>query len=567
MYIAPNTTIRLLRGIPLEPDYINTLYFADKTTQSQYFISKTKYNLQSQSYQRVNKGICRVNYKAEDIYDCNYMMFQNTSFGDKWFYAFITSIDYVNNVTADVHYEIDVMQSWLIDMVLTQCWVEREHTITDNIGENIMPEPVDLGELVFNYYTKLYEDLDNYAIVMAVTTDEFHDVGSSGGNVVNGLYSATKLWVEPATLSGANDLSGKISNDYAQKPDEIVAIYMCPIAALPRSPIDQYGQDDPYWLTDSDYLHNKCPEYILPSSDPSTGERGYYKISTNDFIDHYKPKNNKLYTYPYNFFHIDNGNGRELNLRYEFFNDGNGLRNLSPQFRLTCNPLMPVSCVLRPYNYKGITSLNGGDLSPEQTDCAESIDLTAYPLCTWNVESYEAWLAQNSVPEAISVLSKGAEIAVAGIGLATPLITGVGSAGALGGLVASSVIGSVSQIATNHYKASAQADVCKGSLNNSNINFCSKKQNFFIGRISVNRYHAAMIDNFFDRFGYTINRVKTPNTHSRPHWNYVKTIGSNIGGNIPADDKRKIDSIFNNGITFWKNPANVDNYSLNNAPT
>lgn len=569
MYIAPNSQIRLLQGIPLEPDYVNTLYFANATAQYNYFSVKAKWILTAQSYQRVNKGVCRVNYKAEDLYDCNYLMFQNTSFGNKWFYAFITSVDYVNNVTSDVHYEIDVMQTWAFEMSLTRCFVEREHSATDNIGDNIVAEPVDIGELVFNWYTKLYEDLDKYAIVMAVTTDEFDVPGSMGGNVVNGIYSGTKLWVEPATRLGAMDLSGKITIDYAQKPDEIVAIYMCPLACLPKNPIDQYDQPDPYWLTDSDYLHSRCPEYILPSANPSTGERDDYKINDTFSVDGYHPRNNKLFTYPYNFFHIDNGNGRELNLRYEFFNDDDGDRNLSPQLRLTCNPLMPVSCVLRPYNYKGINSHNdnqyGKDVSSEQNCCAESIDLTSYPLCNWNVDSYTSWLAQNSVPEAISVLSKGAELGITAGAIAAGV--GTGGVGALAVAGATTLVGSASQIMTNHYRASVKADVCKGSLNNGNINFASQKQNFFIGRMSVNKEMAKIIDDFFDRFGYATNRVKVPNTHSRPQWNYVKTLGSNVNGNMPSDDKRKIDTIFDRGITFWKHPDNVDNYSLSNAPT
>ena len=38
------------------------------------------------------------------------MMFQNSAYGDKWFYAFITSVEYVNDVTSNISFEIDVMQ-------------------------------------------------------------------------------------------------------------------------------------------------------------------------------------------------------------------------------------------------------------------------------------------------------------------------------------------------------------------------------------------------------------------------------------------------------------------------
>ena len=78
-------------------------------------------------------------------------------------------------------------------------------------------------------------------------------------------------------------------------------------------------------------------------------------------------------------------------------------------------------------------------------------------------------------------------------------------------------------------------------------------------------------------FGYATNKVKTPNRNSRPHWNYVKTRGcvlhsgrvaadGTLTGGLPADDMAKINAIYDNGITFWKNGSEVGDYSLNNKP-
>lgn len=560
--IAPNTNIRILQNVPLENDYINTLYFADVNAQRTYFQSKTKYNLTHHTYQRVNKGICRVQYKVEDLYDCNYIMFQNESFGNKWFYAFITQVDYVNNITSDIHYELDVLQSWFFEMSLTYCFVEREHSVSDDIGLNIAPEPVDIGEYVFNWYRKIEPELDEYCIAMVVATKT--EAGgiqySPEGNLINSMYSGCQIYVTPASAQGVHEINLKLQVDYVQAPDNILAIYMLPRAALshpfPTVTVGGEEVEGGYWLTNDEYLQQNARTIILPEVNQQTGNRDAYKIGDTLMLDGYQPKNNKLYTYPYNFLHVDNANGRELNLRYEFFTDDTGVPNLCPQFRLTCNALLPVSSVLRPFNYKGI-HYDGqtSDYSALQTDCSESIDLTNYPICAWTVDAFKAWLAQNSVPEAISAIADVASIATGAIGGT------IGLAGA-----SNKVINDAAQILTNHYKASIQADICKGSLNNGNINCASKRQNFFLGRVSLNRRNAVIIDNFFDRFGYATNKVKIPNISSRPHWNYVKTIGSNINGNIPANDKKIIDNIFNSGITFWKTPTEVDNYSLDNSP-
>ena len=218
---------------------------------------------------------------------------------------------------------------------------------------------------------------------------------------------------------------------------------------------------------------------------------------------------------------------------------------------------MPVTVVLRPTNYKGIKN---NDFSK-----TESIDLNSYPMCSWNVDAWDAWVAQNSIPEVMSAVSG---FAGAGVGFASVAIGASAAAPVVGaGLVAGAAIlalttGKLSEM----YKASIQADISKGSLNNANINVASKIQNFFAGRVSINRQQAKIIDDFFDRFGYATNELKVPNITSRRSWNYIKTIGSNIDGNIPGDDKVKIDNIFDNGITFWHNGDNIDNYSLNNDP-
>ena len=175
MLIEPSTNIRLLKNVPLDNTYRHTFYFManaeGKTSQINTFMSYTKYNLTNQMYQRVNKGVARVALKAEDIYDCNYMMFQNTNFGNKWFFAFITSVEYVNNTVSEIAFEIDVMQTWYFDYELKECFVEREHSVTDEVGDSLTDEPVELGSIVCSSIltTDLFND---YMAVVASAIEE-----------------------------------------------------------------------------------------------------------------------------------------------------------------------------------------------------------------------------------------------------------------------------------------------------------------------------------------------------------------------------------------------------------
>ena len=83
--------------------------------------------------------------------------------------------------------------------------------------------------------------------------------------------------------------------------------------------------------------------------------------------------------------------------------------------------------------------------------------------------------------------------------------------------------------------------------------------------MSVREEYAKIIDQYFSMYGYSINEVKLPNITGRSNWNYVKTIGANIEGDIPEGDINEIKSLFNNGITLWHNTSTYLDYSQNNA--
>lgn len=521
MYIEPKTNIVLLKDVPLDKSYDHTIYFEDKEAQKDYFYSLKKYDLKNYSYQRVKLGVSRVGIKADSLYDCNYMMFQNTSFGDKWFYAFITAVEYVNNETSNVYFELDVMQTWFFDCEPDYCFVEREHSETDEIGDNIAPENVATGEYVFNDYKPI---CNLYSMVVCIAVVDVGNGKTVDGTLYDGIYGSAVLYVYNST--DVQGINAKIS-EYIESPDSIVSIYMFPkelIKTIPDNHRLAYGE-------------GASPSiYLLETQTKSKT------------LDGYKPKNNKMYTYPYNFCHIDNASGGELSLRYEFFD------NLRPAVEITGTITQPVSVVLRPCSYKGVPEYT--ELGGYTTLNTESLQLNSYPVCSWNVDYYKAWLAQNSVPMATSALSKSAEFALLGAATQKNLTVPIGSA----------IISQVSSIIGQTYSASIAADISKGNFNNGNVNVANGMQQFYYGRCSVSKEYAKMIDDYFTVYGYSTRQCKKPNRSSRPHWNYVKTIGCTITGSVPADDMKKICSIYDAGITFWKQGSEVGNYSLDNSP-
>lgn len=86
--------------------------------------------------------------------------------------------------------------------------------------------------------------------------------------------------------------------------------------------------------------------------------------------------------------------------------------------------------------------------------------------------------------------------------------------------------------------------------------------NFICYRIK--KEFAEKIDNYFTTYGYAVNKMKVPQFNSRPYWNYIKTVGINILGNIPSLDLKRLKDMFDNGVTMWHNAQYFLDYSKNN---
>lgn len=152
---TPNTVVKILKGIELDRDLENTYRFASLSAQQNFFSSpkRVKFQLENLQYLRTGENSIKVEKDTASLYDCNYLMFQNTGYMDasgrtRWFYAFIDKVDYVNETTSEITYTIDTMQTWLFDFKFAECMVEREHVRDDTIGANIVAEPVTAGQYI-----------------------------------------------------------------------------------------------------------------------------------------------------------------------------------------------------------------------------------------------------------------------------------------------------------------------------------------------------------------------------------------------------------------------------------
>lgn len=525
MYIEPNTSIYILKGVPLDPTYDHTIYWYDINAQVNYFYSKVKYTFARQTYQRVNRGYMRIQRKAEDLYDCNYLMFQNTAFGNKWFFAFITEINYVNNEVSEVRYEIDVMQTYHFDYALGQCFVEREHSETDNVGDNLIPEDIELGDYVTDDFDSSGQ-LSPLSIVVASPFDDTYQ--NAVGEIASGLYSMLKYKAFPFTIQGCIDCNTWITGAGA-KAQEIVMVYICPTNLINRYTVEQGSTGSAVTL-------------------PFTKTK---KVS-GAIAGTYTPKNKKLYTYPYNFLYVTNLQGSYAVYPYEYFS-GNDC-----EFFITGDMNPNMSAFLVPQNFKGT-----------QANYDEKLTQTGWPVVPWVVDSFKAYVAMQSSNAIMGTLSGAMQGGITG-----------GGAGLLGGALKGG-LGKASDLAAQTYTQMILQKVAPTyamplqahGYPASSASCAARILEFCFMHKHIREEYVKIIDDFFTRYGYACHRVKIPNRNIRPQFNYVKTVDCLIealdtsGHGLPADDEATICGIYNKGITFWKNPANIGDYTVNNAPT
>lgn len=585
MAITPDTDLYLLK-CPIESDQRNQLTFATRAAQETYFKSLPKISLDNFSYQRKDSYI-RVDHHIDEIMGYNYVMYQNKNYSNRWFYAFITRMEYVSDKCTNVYIKTDVYQTWAMDITAKACYVEREHVNDDTVGAHTIPEGLDTGEYICNGIDKVYYAKRDYwsttppvgsgavMVCIQLTTLKLTKDGVTTEpsnppvrSVINGVPQGTYIVGIPYnknamaaiyTLTGAYDGAGR--------SDAIVSMFLCPKDVCTWTQLSGTG------------IWNGGYYYKADDSD-TAGASTLTTITMPSTLDSYTPKNNKLKVAPYNYFHITNNAGSDIEYYYEDFD------NNTPHFIITGSIEQGGSVNFNPQNSKRSSAETDRFITDGYSEGVMGAKL---PQLSWQSDYYLNWEAQNGKNLAIQsglgavgmavnlgggMLSAGAaqwsNIDAAAVGLTgnarTEAVNAVGSnanvAGPLG-----AVLNYASQL-SNTMNAVRNAKMvppqAKGNTAGGYLQFADDHCCFSIFKMSVRYEYAKMIDDYFSAVGYKVNSFKIPNFTGRTNWNYVKTIGFNCEGDVPEGDLQEYKNMFNNGVTLWHNPTTFMDYTQNN---
>ena len=512
-------------------------------------IDLTKYNKGVQGF--IPNGIAHPT--GDDFIECNYMCFRNSAnhswskiddttdppthtdgtepalYPVRWYFAFITDVQYVNDRVLEISFDIDIFttywltptdggnpfntgeqykQHFLASTVIHPCFVERESSNTDVIGENYEDEGLDTGD-----YIVAGDLLDLFGTwqVLVMASER--------------LTNETPPSTEPP-------LPQTFANIYTP-----VAIYAGLNASQPQmiqEIIDAYTE-----LGKADSIINVV-EYPSSFGTNQIAETVEPTVTMPTTIDGYTPKNKKLFIYPFNFLEASNRSGVHATFKWELWK--NASRGKFKRYSCAIgNP----TAILVPQDYRGIT----GD------DYESSIMWQKSPVCPYNSDAYKAYWAQNknqlNMAFGANVLSGLTGLVSTGIGIAmgNPLAILGGGAATVGSLTG------VTQKLAKLQDYQAVPDQAKGQINNDYIMAGKNLQGFQVFKMQIRANKARIIDDYFTAYGYATNKVKTPNFYSgstRTKFCYIKTQGAKVSGNFPAPVKAEFERILDRGVRFWK---------------
>lgn len=611
MEIKPTNEVRLYKNVPFYIDYKNVVLFDNTAKQEEYFNSLHTLEFNNVTYTRAS-GQIKVKAERDSLLDYNYMSFTNKNYTNKTFYAFITSVTYVNPNTTLVSFVIDEWQTWCFDVNFKESFIERKHCKRWNSDGtpviNTQDEGLDFGS---EYIVKDHKEYNNnlYWVCYVTSVENYDAIYSRPKDIPNQLavfyapiYKTTNNTIAQWKLGDVYMASHDTITDRFRNSEKLVNTLKS-VFIVSEPPFSysytisggfinvtsndlkvtklQWGSEETYSINMGYWVSNKNPANTLRT-----------------FPKYGNLKNNitesKLLMYPYSYVQLIDGQGNSFDIKNEYLDD----TQINVRTFTSGGLNSKQAHIVEHYRYKGITlnycrwELGNGVINSFPNNLTIIDDYSAAYLQGNSNQintSVQNTINQSKLSNKIAQNTRQASVDASGVQAVSNMIGSLTnlpgrfletSIQGLGNLVSTDIMG-----ANNVTNTELQ-----GNLNNENAmrTALAKKQDaenvadnvslqggdvYFTFQNQYNGYclvykqisdeYIRVLEDFFKKFGYAYNKIETPNLHTRKSWDYIRTVDCNIKANINNESLEKIKTIFNNGVTIW-HTTDVNNYSLNN---
>lgn len=541
---TPTTNLRLL-STPLESDYRNTLWFPNVAAQTSYFLGKTVKAYENFNYIKKDNTIT-VPEEIDNLYNCNYIMYQNANFGNKWFYAFIDRMAWASNGSTRLYVSTDAIQTWFFDITYYQSYVDRCHSDTDVAGDNIIPEDFS-GIANGGYYQVGTQDLKPNMLAIFSTT--YTDGTPIGSEKINGIFSGAGYLTSPINISGGVATVNTWLNTMVRQG-----------LANAVSRIQQYPTNH-----DTVVTYAKHPTHL-----DCVGSNG---------LTTYIPTNKKLLSGAFISAYVSLY-GQEIEFNPEYIAGA----QISVQIAVD-QTTGTVGAIVRNYGSAQNSTMTVTAVIPESTWAYNQYK-----------NDYNLHSASNAIYRRRAGLDRGVNTANSVIGVAGALADVTGAVVDMvtpSGIIKDALnpnttgISRLAGAAQNAVSSAGNAYTYLGGIDEITQDLTAISENYnapAVGGVAQSNIFLAAqmtalsygfkvppldivkrIDKFLTVYGYKQSTYRTINTHARSSWTYIKTNGLNASGNFPDDDMNAIKRAFDKGIFFWSYTAIFGNFDqINN---
>lgn len=511
--IPQQTAVELYGDIPWDNTYTNIRLFDSDEQRRNYLATKRVNQNPMTTLSVVKPGqAIRVEGRINDFLQVTYLSFINynmTAFPDRnqrQFFAFVTSVDYVNVNTVEITYEIDWVQTYLFDFSLEACTVLREHVNSDKIGEWKTDEHMDFDGYSINQQISITQVP---AVMIYITGQDKYNMLRLIPNRFGVDSIASGCSTKGTYLNNINFLNIMISDYMYENINDIVGICMCT-----EDMLQQTGEDEAYNTVS-----------FQKTTSVSRSLQFYNPAGGNGYIPH----NNKLYSYPFCCIQIASYEGDAAIIKWEDFKNPT-----IAEFSLSGYPVPKPLLMLEPLNFMNLQHQNN-----------YRVFYSNFPMVPFKNDTFTSWYATYKE-------QKGWEL------IGSAITTGVGIATGQWGIAAASAVSALEDYqgwTGESYEAKIHqlsSGGIRGSVSGSGMPYFERQIGFRVTGMTIKADDARRIDKFFDRYGYKMNNtVKIPNIRGRKYVNYVQTQNSQISGAVPDSMRVILENAMNRGVSFW----------------
>lgn len=589
------TDVKLMSGVPFNVDFKHTRWFYDENTQTTYFNSKPQvYHTPTANFQRLEG---RFTFKCplpiEQLENANYLRFFNNYGMRKYFYCFITHLEYSSRGMTIVHFELDPVQTFMFRMDFKRSYVVREHENRYNASGspriNTIPEGLNYGnEYQTNGAVHVKNERDVRFFVI-ISKDPLHETeGDIDPSYIVNPQPLYYYFIPFKPNGDACKVHHSSGDTIVPTKPQVVMNGLYRMETTVNSIVSMYVTDDiglPITNTTGDSVTLSTQFAELESASFAGGDAiagyGVYVKSVTEFKPtevelsgmywnslvgngNAMPRESKTLMSPYHWIELHDFRGNILKVRPEYI-EGNTLTLVRKGSLGTSNK---VSYHIKNYNMSDGDFVNTDEVANEHS----LIDNNPQDITVKN--EHLAAFMQGNRNQLVNQ-----ENTAAMNGIFSMIGGGIGSAGAMekGGTGGVGVASAVSQGAQGLASTTLQIqgiqakqqDIANipASISKMGNNTAYDVGNGYIGvhvvYKGIKSEYMQQLEEFFRAYGYKSNRVKVPNLRTRQHFNYVQTLDCIIRGDFPNKYIEQLKGIFNSGITLW-HTEDIGNYALSN---